>query len=77
MDKEEQQSERDPPRKSPASTTSAQETGDSPDTQKPRRKSVAFYLTFAAILVNLFLYALDATTLAVATPVSAHPLSFS
>lgn len=35
-----------------------------------RKKSIAFHLTFVAILVNLFLYALDATTLAVATPVS-------
>ncbi len=39
-------------------------------TAAPRKKSLAFYLSFAAIMVNLFLYALDATTLAVATPVS-------
>lgn len=38
--------------------------------QTPRKKSLAFYLTFIAVLINLLLYALDATTLAVATPVS-------
>jgi hypothetical protein len=52
--------------------TSPQQNGNPLSTQDSRKKSVAFHLTFVAILVNLFLYALDATTLAVATPVSAH-----
>lgn len=34
------------------------------------KKSLAFHLTFIAVLLNLFVYALDATTLAVAAPVS-------
>jgi hypothetical protein len=74
---EEKQPEVVPPLEDLTATTSPQQTGDSPSTETPRKKSVAFYLTFAAILVNLFLYALDATTLAVATPVSAHPRIFS
>lgn len=43
---------------------------NSPAADEARKKSLAFYLSFVAILINLFLYALDATTLAVATPVS-------
>jgi hypothetical protein len=73
MAKEEKQSGAVPPSENLTATTSPQQTGDSPSTEKPRKKSVAFRLTFAAILVNLFLYALDATTLAVATPVSCPP----
>ncbi|KAF3004746.1 hypothetical protein E8E13_000096 [Curvularia kusanoi] len=42
--------------------------------EKPAKKSLAFHLTFTAILINLFLYALDATTLAVATPAIASDL---
>jgi hypothetical protein len=68
------QSEAVPPGKGLTSGALPQQNGDSPGTEKPRTKSVTFYLTFAAILVNLFLFALDATTLAVATPMSAHPL---
>ncbi|KAK6216567.1 hypothetical protein QIS74_06681 [Colletotrichum tabaci] len=49
---------------------------DSPaeDRDAPK-KSLAFYLTFVAVLVNLFLYALDATTLSVATPAIAADLA--
>ncbi|KAK2024332.1 MFS general substrate transporter [Colletotrichum zoysiae] len=39
------------------------------------RRSLAFYLSFVAVLVNLFLYALDATTLSVATPPIAADLA--
>jgi hypothetical protein len=77
MSKEEKQSEAVPPSEDLTATTSPQQTGNSQNTEKPHKKSVAFYLTFTAILVNLFLYALDATKLAVETPVSTHPLSFS
>ena len=58
----------------PDHTVSSDSSSDSNavDSSAPRKKSIAFYLTFLAILVNLFLYALDATALAVATPVS-HP----
>lgn len=41
------------------------------DTVAPK-KSLAFHFTFVAVLINLFVYALDATLLLVATPVS-HP----
>lgn len=34
-----------------------------------KKKSLAFHLTFLALLLNVFLYALDATTLGVALPV--------
>lgn len=72
---EEKRSEAVPPSEDVAAPTSPQQTGDSPSAEKPRKKSVAFYLTFTAILVNLFLYALDATTLAVATPAIAADLN--
>ncbi|KAI1678131.1 Permease major facilitator superprotein [Pyrenophora tritici-repentis] len=64
MAKEEKQSEEVPPCETLTATTSPQQTGDSPCTEELRKKLIAFYLTFVAILVNLFLYALDATTLA-------------
>ncbi|KAI1126025.1 major facilitator superfamily domain-containing protein [Nemania abortiva] len=45
-----------------------------PPTPAPK-KSIAFRLSFLAIVVNLFLYALDATTLAVAAPAIASDLN--
>ena len=59
------------PRENATVTTSPEQTGDLPGIGTSRKKSVAFRLTFVAILINLFIYALDATTLAVATPVRA------
>jgi hypothetical protein len=56
----------------PTLTTSNTGLSSPSAVQVTRKKSLAFCLTFVAVLINLFLYALDATTLAVATPVS-HP----
>lgn len=36
---------------------------------KKNQKSLAFYLALLALVLNVFLYALDATTLGVAIPV--------
>ncbi|KAI0104838.1 major facilitator superfamily domain-containing protein [Nemania sp. FL0031] len=47
---------------------------ESRDSGTPPPKSVAFRLSFLAIVINLFLYALDATTLAVAAPAIAADL---
>ena len=54
------------PMTDPATPSNRHDAQDQPAARKP----LAFHLSFVAILVNLFLYALDATTLAVATPVS-------
>lgn len=59
----------------PASTTSDTDHSSPQIDQVATKKSLAFWLTFVAVLVNLFLYALDATTLAVATPVSHEVLT--
>ncbi|KAF2690198.1 MFS general substrate transporter [Lentithecium fluviatile CBS 122367] len=59
------------------STSSASNTDLSspPAVQAKGKKSFAFHLTFVAVLINLFLYALDATTLAVATSTTAADLA--
>ncbi|VUC30987.1 unnamed protein product [Clonostachys rosea] len=49
-------------------------TGDLAGQASPK-KSVAFYLTFIAVLLNLLVYTLDATSLAVATPTIAAELA--
>jgi hypothetical protein len=54
----------------PTSLALQDETDGRSAVQDRPKKSLSFYFTFGAVLINLFVYALDATTLAVAAPVS-------
>ncbi|KAI1179728.1 major facilitator superfamily domain-containing protein [Nemania sp. FL0916] len=58
----------------PSSSATPLESSESAG-EAASRKSLAFHLTFFAVLINLFVYALDATTLAVATPAITAELS--
>ncbi|KAL0940066.1 uncharacterized protein CTRU02_206676 [Colletotrichum truncatum] len=67
-------SQQDGADKGPTSSPLSIELSDDTADGGAAKKSLAFYLTFVTVLINIFLYGLDATTLAVATPAIAADL---
>lgn len=54
----------------PLQGQAADDDGDgSPTTATKRKKPIGFHLSFVGLLISVFVYSLDATTLAVAIPV--------